>query len=173
MANLKIVIDIQDWYDEALKSETPITSTDDIINLLEKEISSGEIGRMTLAWREVGEAPADILQPNKLLLYGAARENVSRIARSRKHDIEVGGATYEAYDYVGSVREAYEDNGFEQSYVRYDNPKAQERSENYLSEIVPGHIWNRLLLLHESGGDVKAAGARLKREITRQVNKLV
>ena len=174
MSDLQITIPIQDWHDEAIATETPITSTEDIIELIEKGMHTGQVGTMALVWRELGEAPKDIMRPNKVLIYAGAQENVSSLVRARRHEVETkDGKRYRVPDYVGAVGESGEDGIMEQYYVRHDDRRARERAETYLFDIVPSHVWKRLLLIYENGGDVKAAGQKLKREITEQVNRLV
>ena len=167
---LEIKIPIDDWKEEALENETPITDEDTILSMLDQGLHSGQVARMTLAWRAMGECPDDILKPNKVLLYAGAQEQVSLIARAKMHPVETEkGLVFNAHDYIGAVANGEEE---EESYIHYTNKKALKRASNYLEKRVPGHIWPRLLLMYENGGDIKAAVRELKIEIDDMVKRL-
>ncbi len=137
---------------------------------------SGQVARMAIVWREMGEAPDTIMQPNKMLLYAGAQHSLARLVQRQRHEVEgKNGQKFDMSTYVGAVTEGEgtEDGGIEQSYVRYDDKRATERAQQYLANTVPGHIWGRLLLIYENGGDVKAATRQLKRDIDDMVKRLV
>ena len=174
MSGMEVSINIEDWHREALATETPIKDVDTILELLEQGMHSGQVARMAVVWREKGEAPDGLINPNKTLLYVGAQDSVTRLVQRQRHKVDgKNGQTFEASSYVGAVSEGQEDGGMEQSYVRHDDKRAIERAQHYLASAVPGHVWGRLLLIYENGGDVKAASRQLKREIDEMVKKLV
>jgi hypothetical protein len=117
---------------------------------------------------------------------------VSQIAASATHDVEVKGATYKAQDFIGPVRQAETDadDDDEQevlfegeveaiqppdmptTYTSYTNARSADVAEMYLQRRVPGHVWPRLLTLHEHGRDVRSAVQELKDELDNMVLRL-
>jgi len=171
MSELTITIPIDDWHDEALKTEMPITDKQTIIDLIEAGLHTAKVGRMAITWRELGEAPGDILRPNKVLLESAAQHNISQIVRAQKHEVETkDGKIYYSRDYVGQLSD--DEDGYEQSYIHYTSRAAVERALTYLENAVPGHIWNRLITLYENGGDYKEAARSLIMTIDEMVGRL-
>lgn len=173
---LTIHIDIEDWHQETLREETVVSGDDDIIVMLEEGQKTGVIARAAVVSREKGLAPETILPANKLLLYAAARAEVSKKARGRKEQVKVrSGKTYPAPALVGAVHAGSddEDDPDEPSYVPLVNPKALANAEDYLRTVLPGHIWHRLLTIYANGGDVEAAADALKEEINRQVREIL
>ena len=171
MAKMVLTIDVEDWHQEALRDESPIAAAGDILERLEKGEHTAEVARKTIIWREKGVGDGAALPPNKLLLLAGAQQRVSRLAARQRHEVEgKDGKMFAARSFVGAVDS---DDGNEQSYVMYDDKQAVDRANEYLENMVPGHIWRRLLTVYENGGDVKAAARQLKRTIDEQVGKLV
>ena len=169
--SLIMKINLDDWHDETLKEEIMIRNEADLIELIEKGFHTGKVGRMVIVSRELGETEDDILSTNKILLNAAAQNNISRLVVKHKHIVETKtGEKYEAHDYIGAIREGEESS--EISYVSYQDKEARQRIEHYLFSIVTGHIWNRLLLLSDNGGDAKRAADQLKILIDDMVVKL-
>lgn len=166
---------------------------EDVIDLLSSGTPTGTIARGIIVSRELDNAPADIIAPNKMLLYTGARLEVSRIAASATHTVNVKGATYKAQDFIGPVRQPETDDDddsneqevlFESeveaiqtpemptTYTSYTNARSADVAEMYLRRRVPGHVWPRLLTLHEHGRDVRAAVRELKAELDDMVLRL-
>jgi len=183
---LTVGIPIGDWHQEALRLEIMPEKRADVIDLLAQGVPTGTIARSIIVSRELEHAQADIIAPNKLLLHTGARLEVSRIAASATHTVQVKGATYKAQDFIGPVSQADADAGeddaeqevlFESevaaiqppdmptTYTSYTNARSADVAEMYLQRRVPGHVWPRLLTLHEHGRDVRAAVQALKAEL--------
>lgn len=168
---LYIKEDITDWRDKVLKDETVIKTEADIVEQLAGGTSSPDVSRAVLVSREMGEAPSDIIQQNKVLLTFGAMSEVSRILKKNTIEVEgKNGKTYEAPAFVGRIgrpaletddetKEKPEDKG--PSYVKSQSVMALNRAESYMTDVVPGHIWNRLLLIKANGGDPKQAVTQL------------
>jgi len=148
MTKLYIKEDITDWRDEALRNETIFTDRHDIIDALDDGQNTNQIGRAAMVSRALGEAPDDILRPNKFLLNAAATQDVIAIARHEKVIYETDeGKKIRVNAFVGSVKmkdeegeEIETDSG--PSFVRSDDRLATERAEAYLLNVVPGHVRN-------------------------------
>lgn len=175
---MNIVIPIDDWHDDAMRSESEITSRDDVLKQIDDGTPTAVVARRTLVWREKGVAPNDMMQPNKLLLQAGAREEISRMVRSQRHAVNIGGKLHKAPSYVGPIRtpeneaekEPTEDGesvtmqttmpGFAadmpKSYIKYTDRRAGELAENYILNVVPGYVYPRLLTIRESGGSMDA-----------------
>lgn len=176
MATQKLYIkeDITDWRDETYKRESIIKNREDIVELGSSGLHTAVIARSAIVSREIGEAPEDILRPNKTLLIAGAQLDVSHVLTSEKAEIETeSGKKYSIQAFVGNVRERSEKDGDEEdeprepgiSYIPYDDPDALDRAIKYLQNIVPGHIFNRFKQIYASGGDVEAAAEQLKLRI--------
>lgn len=177
MSGLSVQIDISDWEREALSDETPIEDRQDILERLEAGNHTAAVARAAVVWREKNVAPGDIIGPNKVLLQTGAQLEVSRIARGAKREIVArNGRAYKAPALVGQVpdgREKEEGALSEESYISSHDKRARERAEQYLLEVVPGHIWNRLLVIYANGGDIEEVTSRLKERINKQVYDLL
>ena len=57
-------------------------------------------------------------------------------------------------------------------YVSSDSEEALRRAMNYLENVIPGHIFERLKVVAIAGGNVEAAANALKDEIDEQVARL-
>lgn len=189
--DLTVRIPIEDWRQEALRMEIMPEKREDVIDLLSGGTPTGTIARGIIVSRELENAPADIIAPNKMLLYTGARLAVSQIAASATHDVEVKGATYKAQDFIGPVRQAETDADDDEqevlfeseveaiqppdmptTYTSYTNARSADVAEMYLQRRVPGHVWPRLLTLHEHGRDVRSAVRELKDELDNMVLRL-
>lgn len=167
MSNLTITIDVEDWHQEAKQNETIVTDGRSVLDLLEEGTPSGVVARAAVVGREIGHTHDDLIPPNKLLLYAGARAGVAAIAnRARRQVTAPSGKTYNAPAYQGRVGQEG------QSYQRSDSQAGHDLAQRYLEVTVPGHVWNRLLTIHDGGGDVGAAVNQLKRELDEMVLKL-
>lgn len=202
MTELTVHIPIGDWHARTMQAELEISSENDLYAAVEQGVDTITLAEAVVVCRELGldpDSPLNFIDPNKLLLRAGAIGNVMRILRKRKHQVTApNGATYEAHDYVGVVREpeteAVEVEGlttdagttvkYEQTtalvaepeknaYVRYSDPQAIVRAENYLKNQVPGHIWPRLLTIYENQGDVKRVLGELREKLDEFEQRLV
>lgn len=159
---LEIVFDITDWKHEAMANETIIGSQQAIIDLIDNGTPTGVVAKAAVVNRELGQANGDILPVNKMLFYAGAREAVAELVRKQKCAVVVGDETYTMPAYQGRIRGDEDSNA---SYEPSTTGTGMSTAIKYLQSVVPGHIWNRLLVIHENGGDVKAAADELKRGI--------
>jgi len=177
---LYIKEDISDWLEETLRDESIIESDEDIIHAMENGLSTGKIARAVIVSREIGKAPSDIVRPNKMLINVGAQMDVIARAHGEKTAVKTSTGEYPVSRFVGLVKEKDvldEDEADidqnEPSFVQIDSAQALERSVGYLERIVPGHIWNRLLVVHEAGGDVRNEADKLKQTIDEMVSRIV
>ena len=183
MTKLFIKEDITDWMDETLHDENIIESEEDIIHALDNGVSTAKLARATLVSRAMGKAPKDIVRPNKILLNVGAQMDVISRAHSEKTSVKTSTGEYPVSSFVGIVREkelVHEENDPEiqevpqgPSFVRINSSDALGRSVGYLERIVPGHVWNRLLVVHEAGGDVRNEADKLKQTIDDMVSRII
>lgn len=167
---MKIVIDIADWAEEA-EGEEDIRTREDIIEALNRGLSTGVVARATIVDRERGVADEDIILSNKALLNLGAQLEVAKVARSATDEVIANsGKIYRTRTLVGRVHNlATNQEGDEESYVPLEDDRAMQRAMDYLLEIIPGHIWSRLKVIHAKGGDVEEATDELKAKINHQV----
>lgn len=172
--------DVTDWRDEALKKEMIITDEGDVLRALENGAHTAEVGRAIIVSRLMGQAPEDIIQPNRILITIGAMRGVAQIVRKQKVDVEVENKeVYQAPAYIGKWQRderaekdvTEEDTG--PSYVKSDDPIALARALHYLDKVIPGHIWNALLIAYSNDGDIVNAADRLKSEIDHMVQMIV
>lgn len=177
---LIIKIDITDWRDTLLQTEEPITNEEDIIKALSAGKQTGVVARATAVSRALKLAPEDILRSDKLLYYTGCVGDISAIAKKNKRVVEVENGDHytvpELIGYPGRRKEIEEgevqpEEGY-QSYITIDDPQAAEYAKNYLIKVLPGHIWNRLLILHECNEDVSEAGELMKDKIDEMVKRI-
>lgn len=191
MTGLHVHIDITDWQLETLRAEIAPGDRSDIADLLAAGVSTGQVARAAVVLREMGLADADILPANKPLFYAGARAAVSEIARERRSPVTTPGGTYSAPALVGNpaTMPGSAANGHaatldgvdalasaepdEDSYVTVDDPRALQRAVAYLTNNVIGHIWPRLLIIHEHGGDLRAVADQIKCAIDERVSLLL
>ena len=164
MTNKKLYLkaDITDWRDETYQEEFMPESRDDIMDAIEKGQHTAKIARAAIVAREVGHAPDDIIRENKLLVMSGAMNDISRMVRNTKTEIEtVSGKTWRVPAFLGHPKG---ENG-EQSYVSTDTNKSKVWAENYLETVVVGYIRNRLATIYQNGGDVAEVADKLKASI--------
>jgi hypothetical protein len=185
MANAQITIDIADWLDEAMHEEVDFESKDALLaEHIKNKRTPLKSGRLAIAARQAGKAPDDILPANKLLLNTGAAVDIMQTFVRRYRQSKANGA-YQVREFVGAVRAFDEceatdapetEPGGElpepQTYIESSDPEAAQRAEDYLSRVVPGHVWSRLLILAEQGGDVQGVAARLCECVMEMVTRL-
>ena len=166
---LYVKADITEWRDEAYQEEYIPKDKEEILDAIEKGMSTPKVARATIVSRELKEAPEDIIRENKILLQVGAMHDISPIVLGEKTEVETkSGETLFIPAFIGS---AEEDNG--QSYVTTDSYKGGERAKKYLHSVVVGHIANRLRTIFKSGSDVKESALWLKTKIDELVDELV
>lgn len=177
---LIIKIDITDWKDKVKQTEEPITSEEDIIKALSAGKQTGVVARAAAVSRAMKLAPDDLMRSDKLLYYTGCVGEISTMARKQHREVEVeSGQVYEVSEligYPGRRKEIAEgdvqpDESY-RSYISIDDPQAAEYTKNYLIKVLPGHIWNRLLILRECGEDVSEAAELLKEKIDEMVARI-
>ena len=185
----QIKIDISDWADEYRESEPDVSSKDALVRMqMTTGLGPQRLGRLAIVGRARGDAPDDILSPNKLLLNACAALEISQDFATRKRQITApNGKKYSVRELVAPVREPPQDNGgdgdFElavelldgkgTSYVDVESPEALDRAESYMRRRVPGYIWGRLLIIAAIGGNVKDVADWLHDEIDSMVGRLI
>lgn len=187
MEGLFIHEDITDWRDEVFRDELIIMEEKDILDALGQGSHTAKVARAAIVSREIGKAPANIVRPNKTLLTIGAMQDVTQIAHKVKAEVTAAdGAVYDAPAFIGrgnieELIEAPEDDEPEEgkdeidlgpSFVGIHDPMARQRAERHLFRVVPGHIWNRLLIVHEGGGDVALVALELKDKIDEMVRRI-
>lgn len=189
---LTISIPIGDWHAEALRAEMLPTAPVDVIKALRAGLPTAQIARSAIVSQEMGVTKERITRPNKCLLQAAATADIAMLARRQTHTVTLeDGRKYQAPDFVGVVRAdepepADGEHAFlldvpaEPSappepiaYVNFDAPEALARAEMYLRDVIPGHVWKRLLTIHEHGGDVQASIGALKQSLDELAGRLL
>jgi len=94
-----IVIPVDDWIKEYQTNE-PNLSDEDALMQARQQYTTGELARMLLGARTVKAIPEDILQPDKVLLWIGAREEVSLKVTRRRMTVTVKGKDIEVHEFV-------------------------------------------------------------------------
>lgn len=184
-----IAVDCTDWFEEYLREEPTLACEEDIIGLVKEGVKTGKIAQMVVIARQEGHAPADIIKPNKVLLYAGARSDVDGIVARRMRELKLAnGQVYEVREFVGLPGRPKDEDGDgsdisdaeltellgEASFVSVASDEALERALRYLDLTVSGHIFGRLkqVAAHPKG-DVKAVGKMIKANVDELVARLV
>ena len=188
MAKLIIGIDVTDWRDECMREEVTLLTEDDLVALVtELGYTTGEAARFGVVQEEMSIMPEGIMKPRKLQLYAGARQNITTMIASRKTEIEApNGKMFEARTWLGIPRRKADDDGNgaelsreaieamgERSFVVFDSQAALERAIYFITDILPGHIFERFKQIVAAGGDVQAAAAVLHDKVDELVERLV
>jgi len=177
----KTVIEIQidDWVEEWQNSPVkPRNQSDIIAAMQETPIKPTQMGRLVLAGRELGEADADILRPNRLTLLLGAAYQVTRMIGEKRVDVQVGDKTYSARQFIANVENGHDVESEESSdaetavLVDIYDALAVERATKYLFTTVCGFIWERMLILAANKQDVEDVADTLKVYIDNMVERL-
>ncbi len=164
-------INIADWIEEFTKEEPTLNGDDDLVDLVIKHgTSTAKAGRLAVAARHLGIAPAMILHSNKMLLMSGARGQVSSLVTRRKRSVKVEGRKEELVvkEFVGKTSSQESDDNTQASapkskqrtakdkpvFVESLSDDGVERAKRYLFDVVPGHIYNRLKILYAAGEDM-------------------
>ena len=169
--DLFIKENITDWRDEVLQKEAVVKDDKDILDLIDDGVSTALIARSAIVSRELGEAPPDIVRPNKPLMMTGAMMDVSVIVKSQKHEVVTpSGKTYMSGDYIGKGKSKDDDDT--PSYVEVQSEDGLRNAENYLANVIPGHIWNRFVNVVDAGGDVVPLAEALKLRIDDMIERI-
>lgn len=175
----EIKIDYTDWYEAAARDESFIADEQGIFQAVEDGKSTGRIAADLLASRAEGIAPVDIARPDKALLHSGMMTDVAAKVTAKKHEVRTNdGKTFRVRDYAGQVKTGEDEDGNgggnDVSYVASMSDKGAERAKNYLECVVPGHIWNRIMIVFEREGiaGVEQEVAKLNAKIAEMVERL-
>ena len=181
-----ITIPIDDWDEQYIQDEPDVTTDDAIIARLLEGITTAQVARHTIVARERGDAPENILKPNKLLLFTGAQKQVSEKYQRRTRVVEVpSGKSYEVREYSAPVREKQEDDEAgtltDEATISIiaplvsidDKDQSVSNAERYLLNVAMGHIWPRLVEIAYHGGDVEEIVKIIKQRLDDMCNKLV
>lgn len=184
----ELLIDITDWVQEFRDAEPTLRNDNDLAAMLLDGIPTGQVARMAVAARATGNAPADVLKPDKLLLYSGARSDVTTRMSLRRHTVTLGnGKEVEMREMLGRPGrpedEVDDDEAVDgdaeppvaagPAWVVPGTPLGVERALFYLENVVPGHIYDRLKEVAAGGGDVRAAADSLEANIETMVQRLL
>ncbi len=180
---LNINIDITDWQEEAERDENFIMSEEDILTAIRQGLSTSKVARVLLVSQELGMTKERISRPPKVLLNIGGQIDVQAIIHKSKTKVRAAsGAEYNVNELVGYTPEKVEENGDEPiekevytgpSFFDIHDKRALESAIRYIENIIPGHIWGRLLIIYENGGDVRNEAEKLKQTIDEMVKRIV
>lgn len=163
----RIIIDGQDWLDFVLRNEYIVKTREEIINL-GVETTPKIAAISAIISRHVGEAPEEILRPNKDLLRQGAESHIYLWIRNLRNTIELENgkevtvaqynkppATKDDYDAepdngsaatFASEADALSDNGDEpdRRYAEAGSDRFGNNAITYLNKPIMGHIVKRL-----------------------------
>jgi hypothetical protein len=171
---MQIVINV-DWDEEFLSLEEQAGTLEDLVQLaVEKGLTTPQIARLHIVQRERGEAEDGVIADNKTLFQNGATSGVDLAFNRLWVEIELNGKKNRVRQLVGDQgRETQDDDPDEstmefavgeddgKSWYKLGSNGARENAEHYIDKVIPGHIWGRLLVLHESEGNPIEAIDRL------------
>jgi len=173
----KIVIDIADWIEQALREEVPPQTIQDVADLVTK-FNSRKAGHLTIAYIDLGLSPRDLLPTCKIMLGDGARMRVAHVREALKRRFDVNGREFEVRAMTKVVRvpeqaqqEEDPQGAFdvdveeidaeppvpEDGWVEAGTPESLENARRYLLHKVPGHVIERLKEIKVAGGDPRKA----------------
>lgn len=191
MEELTIVIPIGDWEEEYLEAELDVSSEEEILKRVRNLRTPAQLARWVLVARERGDAPEDILPPNKLVIHQGAAANISGLVKSKRTTVKLkNGRKVKIRTFVGTVKDeeltivtvgttpakakkpkkkvVADDTAFVGSLTS----KALPRALAYMRKRVPGYIRGRLEIIAANGGDVQAAVDELNVIVEEMVEEL-
>lgn len=185
MSNPVIEIPYRDWLEEYMRDEPDVSTEEKLIEAL-KCATSAKVARWAIVARERGDAPQNLLKPNKLLLYAGGQADIASKYAAQKRRVQLeNGREINVRAYVGPVpKEEEEQADFETTVeagvVQDDNlflvealsVQGCERALYYLRKVVPGHVWGRLEIVAINRGDVQGVAQELIGEIEKMVERL-
>lgn len=180
-----IKIDITDWDDEYMEEEPNLSTKEDALDEhLKKGYHPAKMARMYIASRERGQADAEMLPGNKVLLMTGGASAFAQMRAQEFKTVKLkNGKDVEVRAVLGTVPEPDDDiddklqMSFDNGHKTYKIPDPQddypilwnddraiERAELYLDRKVPGYVYGRLKIIAANGGDVwKAANSIINR----------
>jgi len=181
MNNKLLEIDYTDWYDDVMRAEETIQCKDDIFTMINNGKRTSDIAKSAIVSREEDLLEAeDIIKPNKMLLLSGAMANIAGIVKRRKHDIKMeNGKTYYMPEYIGKSgrrdkgdKKENDSDDYPDNYQQSVSDEGLRLAERYLLKVIPGHIFNQLLIIRENGGDVQKIAEQLKDNIDLMIDRL-
>ena len=194
MSEPVIRIHYGDWLDEYMQAEPDVSTEQKLIDAL-KGATSAQVARWAIVARERGEAPEDLIKPNKLLLLGGTQADIASKYAAQKRRVQLeNGKKIDIRAYVGPVAKEedseastdsdadpaadfeaaadFEDQDDNLFLVGALSAQGLERALYYLHHIVPGYVYGRLEIIAANRGDVQAAAQELIGQIERMVERL-
>lgn len=187
----EVKIDVTDAVELVQQNEYEAKTPQDIIKYRLQGMKPYSAGKVAIGNRVLGFADDDILPDNKLLFYVGAAVAVSKYEARQMRQTQVNGKEYEVRAYVapvdnhlfGDTQSISELESVQlesdthvasdtDSLISSSDPLALQRAISYLEHAVPGHIWGRLVLIAEHGGDYHAAANDLCQKIQEMVGRL-
>jgi len=174
---MDITINIDDWRDETLQAEEMPKNLDDLVSLaLEQGYLSPQLFRMYAYCREAGIAEPDVLPDNKALLQTGGTNAIDRRFALYRKIIEINGKQFDGRAMVAPASkedDLDDDESGDETVTTWQStgtPEAADLAWRYLERRIPGHIWGRLLILADSGGDVRGAADMLHDKIDEMID---
>lgn len=185
----EIKIDVTDWVEEAQRAEAEFKGIGDLVERhVAEKWTPLKAGRMLVGAREAGMAPKDIAPPNKALLNSGAALAVSRETVARYRKAHIGGQDIRVREYVGQWGDRGQEGETTTDAMQNTVPIAVEEyigmvesasdagcdlARRYLEEMVPNHIWTRMVILAEHKADLRETANKLKAKIDELVERLI
>jgi hypothetical protein len=166
---LEVKIDITDWGEEYQDKALDVSSEDEIIERAKEGVKPSEMSRLTIAARELGCVPEDVLRPNKILLMIGGAVSVSNMIARRVKESSLSNGKSVKMRELTCATEGVE----KQVVVDASSETGFQNAVNYLLNVVPGYIYSRLVIIADHGGDVQEYANQLKALIDDMVSKLV
>jgi len=177
MNSRTLEIDYTDWYDDVMRAEETIQCKDDIFTMINNGKRTSDIAKSAIVSREVGLLETeDAIKPNKMLLLSGAMANVASIVKRSKYSVVTeNGKKYYVPEYIGRSGRRdnkKQDDAYPDNYQQSVSDEGLRLAERYLTRVIPGHIFNHLLIVHENGGDVQKIAEILKDNIDMMIDRL-
>jgi len=170
MTKLYVQEDITDWRDGVKEQGIEVINKEDILDLIDEGVSTSAIAQATVVGREEKKTPEDIIRGNKLLLLTGAMQDISGIVKDQwRKVVAPSGRAFNSNRYIGKALNEED----EASYVDAQTVTGVSNAINYLENVIPGHIWNRLMNLIDAGEDIVPHAEKLKDRIDHYVKILL
>lgn len=175
MTKYIIEVECEDWLDEYRDVEPTIESDDDIIQLIKSGMDTGTVARLVAVARNEGHAPENILSPNHILYYTGTRAEIAQKVATQREEVTLdNGKTYTVRTFIGKPGRHADDEDdssdkMDEKYVAALSELGCKRATDYLLNVVPGHIFNRLSQLAANNRDINEVADQLKDKIDNMV----
>lgn len=167
MKPVKIVIDVTDWAEEALRAESVPQNRDDVgQQAVRKGSSARKAAQRALALRAAGHSPDDVMPTDKDVLSDGGAYVINNMVTQMKQRIERSGREIELRAYTAIMKEddldqptLPEGDAFlpDHEYAAAGTPESVENAKRLLHKFVPGHVRNRCAEIWAGGGDPREA----------------